>query len=107
MRLTRETLIKIARDAANQRARVSRRIVCIYLTGSVLGDTPLLGGTTDIDLIVIHDSDPIQPREVVRMSDEIHLDIGHYSQDVVPPTAPPARRPLVRAIYLQQAHGPV
>ncbi len=82
MRLTRETLIKIARDTANQRARVSRRIICIYLTGSVLSDTPLLGGTTDIDLIVIHDSEPVEPREVVRMSDEIHLDIGHYPQDI-------------------------
>jgi hypothetical protein len=82
MRLTREILIKIARDTANQRARVSRRIVCIYLTGSVLSDTPLLGGTTDIDLIMIHDSEPVQPREVVRMSDEIHLDIGHYPQTI-------------------------
>lgn len=80
MRLTRETLIKIARDTASQRARVSRRLVCIYLTGSVLGDSPLLGGTTDIDLIVIHDSEPPQPREIVRISDEIHLDISHYPQ---------------------------
>lgn len=82
MRLTRETLIKIARETANQRARVSRRIICIYLTGSVLGDSPLLGGTTDIDLIMIHDSDPVEPREVVRMSDDIHVDIGHYSQAI-------------------------
>jgi len=82
MRLTRETLIKIARDTANERARISRRIICIYLTGSVLSDAPLLGGTTDIDLIVIHDSDPIQPREIVRLSDEIHLDIGHFSQSM-------------------------
>jgi hypothetical protein len=82
MRVTRETLIKIARDTAAQRARVSRRIVCIYLTGSVLGDTPLLGGATDIDLIIIHDSDPAQPREVVRLTDEVHLDIGHYPHAV-------------------------
>ncbi len=82
MRLTRETLIKIARDAAEQRARISRRIICIYLTGSVLTDASLLGGTTDIDLIVIHDSDPLQPREITRVSDEIHLDIGHFSEAV-------------------------
>ncbi len=82
MRLTRETLLKIARDTANQRARVSRRIICIYLTGSLLGESPLLGGTTDIDLIVIHDSEPIQPREVVRLSDDVHLDIGHYDQSL-------------------------
>ncbi len=82
MRLTRDTLVKLARDTANQRARVSRRIVCIYLTGSVLGDTPLLGGTTDIDLVIIHDSEPLQEREIVRLTDEIHLDIAHYPQSM-------------------------
>jgi hypothetical protein len=82
MRLTRDTLIKIARDTAEQRARVSRRIICIYMTGSVMEESPLLGGTTDIDLVVIHDSDPIQPREIVRLTDEIHLDFAHYSQSI-------------------------
>jgi len=82
MRLTRETLIKIARDTAAQRAKVSRRIICIYLTGSVLDESPLLGGTTDIDLVVIHDSEPLQPREVVRLSDDVHLDIAHYEQAI-------------------------
>ncbi|MBE0697450.1 MAG: hypothetical protein IH586_11055 [Anaerolineaceae bacterium] len=82
MRLTRETLLKIARDAASQRVKVSRRIICIYLTGSVLDETPLLGGTTDIDLVVIHDSEPIEPREIVRLSDEVHLDISHYDQAI-------------------------
>ena len=81
MRLTRETLIKIARETAGQRARVSRRIICIYLTGSVLEESPLLGGTTDIDLIIVHDDEPLQPREIVRLSDEVHLDIGHYAQE--------------------------
>jgi hypothetical protein len=82
MRLTRETLIRVARETANQRVRVSRRIVCIYLTGSVLGDSPLLGGTTDIDLVIIHDSEPTSPREIVRLTDEIHLDISHYPQSL-------------------------
>lgn len=82
MRLTRDTLIKIAKDTAAQRVRVSRRILCIYLTGSVLDENPFLGGTTDIDLVIIHDSEPLQPREVVRMNDEIHLDIAHYDQAV-------------------------
>jgi len=82
MRLTREILIKIARETANQKASVSRRILCIYLTGSVLSDSPLLGGTTDIDLVVVEDSEPLQPREIIRVSDEVHLDIAHYAQDV-------------------------
>lgn len=82
MRLTRDTLIKTARDTALQRARSSRRIICIYLTGSVLEEAPLLGGTTDIDLVIIQDSEPIQPREIIRLTDEIHLDIAYYAQAV-------------------------
>ena len=82
MRITRETLIKLATDTAAQRVRLNRRVVCIYLTGSLVNDQPLLGGTGDIDLIFIHDSEPPFPREVVHLTDEIHLDIGHYSQGV-------------------------
>lgn len=83
MRITREILLKIARDTAAQRVKVSRRLVCIYLTGSSLTDDhPLLGGTTDIDMVMIHDSEPAQAREVVRLSEEVHLDISHYSQEL-------------------------
>ena len=82
MRLTRESLLKVARDTAAQRARISRRIICIYLTGSLLSGDPLLGGTADVDLIFVHDSEPAQPREIVRVSEEVHLDIGHYDQSI-------------------------
>jgi len=82
MRITRETLFKIAHDTALQRARANRRITCIYLTGSLRRDDPLLGGTADIDLFIIHDSEPLMAREMVRLSDEVHLDIAHLSGDV-------------------------
>ena len=80
MRITRETLLKIARDTAAQRVRTHRRLLCIYLTGSLLSDEPLLGGTADIDLICVHDSEPTVRREIVRLVDEVHLDIGHFTQ---------------------------
>ena len=82
MRITRETLIKLAQDTTAERVRLNHRIICVYLTGSLLHEEPLLGGTGDIDLFVIHDSQPAVDREVVRLSDEIHLDIAHLSQDV-------------------------
>lgn len=81
MRITRETLLKIARDTAAERVRISRRLVCIYLTGSLLTEDPLLGGTADIDLVFIHDAEPALAREVVRLTDDVHLDIAHLSQD--------------------------
>jgi hypothetical protein len=82
MRITRETLLKLARDTAIQRARADRRITCIYLTGSLRRDDPLLGGTADIDLFIIHSSEPLVEREMVRLSDEVHLDIAHLSSEV-------------------------
>jgi hypothetical protein len=80
MRITRETLNKVARDTADKYSRRNRSLMCIYLTGSLLSDAPLLGGTTDIDLIFVHNSEPPVSREVVRLTDEVHLDIAHYSQ---------------------------
>jgi len=82
MRITRETLMKLARQRADQLARADRGLVCIYLTGSLLTPTPLLGGVTDIDLICVHTEEPPRPREVLRLSDEVHLDLAHYSQSV-------------------------
>jgi hypothetical protein len=81
MRITREILLKLARDTAAERVRLNRRIVCIYLTGSLLRDEPLLGGTADIDLFIIHDGQPPAEREMVRLSDEVHLDLAHLSQE--------------------------
>lgn len=80
MRITRDLLLKLARDTATARARSDRSLMCVYLTGSVLGEEPLLGGTTDIDLIFVHSDEPYLAREVQRLSDDIHLDIAHYAQ---------------------------
>lgn len=82
MRITREFLLKSARTHAAQKAYTDRSIICIYLTGSLLRDEPLLGGTTDIDLICVHSSEPKVKREVIRLSDDIHLDLAHYSMSL-------------------------
>ena len=82
MRITRETLLKLARDTVQMQVQRDRRLICVYLTGSLLTDDPLLGGTTDIDLVFIHDSEPLYEREITRLSDEVHLDIAHHSQTV-------------------------
>ncbi len=80
MRINRQTLLKIAADTVEQRTRRERDILSIYLCGSLLGDDFLLGGTTDIDLVFIHADSVSNEREILRLSDEVHLDIAHYEQ---------------------------
>jgi hypothetical protein len=80
MRINRQTLLKIAEDTVAQRARQERDIVSAFLIGSLLEEDYLLGGTTDIDLVFIHAESAQDEREIVRLTDEVHLDIAHYPQ---------------------------
>lgn len=75
MRITREMLIKLARDTVEKRFKPDPSAVAVFLVGSVLRDEPLLGGTTDIDLLVITKGEPPREREISKLSNEIHLDI--------------------------------
>ena len=82
MRITRETLLKLARDTVTQRARADRGIVSAYLHGSLLEEEPLLGGTADIDLFIVHNDSSQVEREIVRITDEVILDITHHPRNV-------------------------
>lgn len=73
--IERATLIKIARDTAAQRLAARRSLVSAYLTGSVAADEPMLGEATDIDLIFIDAEPPPVAREIVRLTDQVVLDI--------------------------------
>ncbi len=81
MRITRESLIKVAGDSVQRSLRKDRSIAAVYLCGSLLGDDYQLGGTADIDLVFIHSGAPAIAREVVPLSEDIHLDIAHHSQE--------------------------
>jgi hypothetical protein len=82
MRITRDSLMSLARDFAALRFREERDLVCIYLTGSMCLQNPLLGGTTDIDLIFVHSKDPAEAREIQRINDDVSFDIAHLPQSV-------------------------
>jgi len=81
VRITRDHLLKIARDRAEALLAQDRRLVCIYLTGSLLGEAPMLGGTADIDLVLVHANEPEVRREIIPFTDEIHFDIAHIPQN--------------------------
>jgi predicted nucleotidyltransferase len=80
MRVNKNTLLKIAEDTIARRVRTKPGILSVYLCGSLLGDDYLLGGTADIDLTFIHIDSAPQDREIIRLTDEIHVDISHYTQ---------------------------
>lgn len=82
MRITRDILLKAARTVVQQRTMRDKHILCVYLTGSVIDDLPLLGGTADIDLIFVHDNVPPQPREIIRLTPDVHLDLAHHDQSI-------------------------
>ena len=80
MRINQEMLIKIAKEHVAKRVRREKDLVAVYLTGSVSDGDPLLGGSTDIDLIFVHKEEPPLKREVLRVTYEISLDIEHHHQ---------------------------
>jgi hypothetical protein len=79
LRITREKLIALAAQETERRAERGD-VLSGYIIGSLAGGEPLLGGTADVDLVLIHRNEPFSAREMVPLSDEVHLDIVHHSQ---------------------------
>jgi len=86
MRITRDLLLRLAKENAEERAFNDSSIIAAYLSGSLLHEEPLLGGTTDIDLVFVHNTPVKTPRELKTLSPDIHLDIHHRNEkDYHPP----------------------
>ncbi len=79
MRITRQKLVELARGEAERRG-TAEGVVAVYGIGSLARGDPLLGGAADIDLVVIHQDTPPLRREVVPLSEEVHLDIAHHAR---------------------------
>jgi len=80
MRITRESLIRIAKETVQERSYNNKEIIAAYLTGSVLTEDFLLGGTTDIDLILVTANNPPMSREIVPLTPDFHLDISYRAK---------------------------
>src|SRR5688500_1996884 len=82
MLVSRESLIRIAKETAQQRAFNDRGIIAAYLTGSLVSKEidPILGGTADIDVIMVHAEEPMYRREFVKLTPDFHVDISHRAR---------------------------
>lgn len=76
MRITRDRLLALALKETERRAQRGE-VISGYVIGSLASGDPLLGGSGDIDLVLIHDAEPPLEREFVPLSGQIHLDIAH------------------------------
>jgi len=86
MRVTRETLIRLAKERAQEHAFNEKDILAAYLTGSLLKEDPFLGGVTDIDLVYVSRDKPARTREIVPLTPDFHLDILYRAEaDYDPP----------------------
>jgi hypothetical protein len=77
MYITREILIRIAKETVEKTAFSDPGLLAAYLTGSLHSDNPFLGKATDIDIVFVHNGEPIIHREIIPLTPEIHLDIVH------------------------------
>ena len=77
MRITRETLIRIAKETAQKQALSDPELVAAYLTGSLRSEDPFINNSTDIDIVFVHAGQPRVRREIVAVTPEISLDIVH------------------------------
>ena len=80
MRITKDLLLLTAKDTVKKTLFNSNDIVCAYLTGSIIREDPLIGGTTDIDLVFVHSIDMPVKREIIPIAEDYHLDISHFPQ---------------------------
>jgi hypothetical protein len=82
MRTTRDALLKIARDTAEKAFIPNPNITAAFLVGSMLSENPFMGSTADIDLLVIYNGIPPREREIIKLSNDIHLDIRYESAEL-------------------------
>jgi hypothetical protein len=82
VRINREKLVDLARQETARRASADDDILAGFVIGSVATGDPLLGGTADVDLVLVHGSTPPVDREVIPLSSDVHLDIAHHPQSL-------------------------
>jgi hypothetical protein len=81
VRVTRQKLIDLAREESEKRGQ-TEDVISGYLIGSVASGDPMINGSADIDLVLIHKYEPIRTREYIPLSENIHFDITHHHRDL-------------------------
>jgi hypothetical protein len=77
MRTNRDTLLKLTRETVEKRFAHDPNVTAVFLVGSLRPDHAVVEGPADVDLLVLHNGELPREREVVKLSNEYHLDIAY------------------------------
>lgn len=82
MHFSPEILREQAQRLTNQIVDQNPDILAVYLRGSLVHGSPLIGGAGDVDLVLIRQVPPEVPREIIPLTPEIHFDLEHHDQSL-------------------------
>ncbi len=77
MRVNREALIKLAKETVEKRFAPDPKISAVFLVGSLRPELAVIESAMDVDLLVLHNGEIARDREIVKLSNEYHLDISY------------------------------
>jgi hypothetical protein len=75
MHITRDALLKLAKDTVEKRFAHDQNVTAVFLIGSMRPDHAVVASVADVDLLVLHNGELPRDREIVKLSNEYHLDI--------------------------------
>lgn len=82
MRISRDALIKLAKDNVEKRFVRDPNVTAVFLVGSLRQENAVVESAADVDLLVLHNGELLRDREIVRLSNEYHLDIAYETVDL-------------------------
>ena len=77
MRITHDALIKLAKDTVEKRFAHDLNVTAVFLIGSLRAEHVVVESAADVDLLVLHNGELPREREIVKLSNEYHLDITY------------------------------
>jgi len=77
MRITHDALLKLAKETVEKRFAHDPNVTAVFLIGSLRPDHAVVGSAADVDLLVLHNGELPRDREIIKLSNEYHLDIAY------------------------------
>lgn len=77
MRINRDALLKLAKDNVEKRFAHDPNVTAVFLVGSLRPEHAIVEGPADVDLLVLHNGELPREREIVKFSNDYHLDITY------------------------------